>query len=204
MAYQKEWLLLSEAVERVTAVNRCTEDEARRDIALALADHKITLRGRIREVMDGEGCVRSNWSDHFPDAERTQVSGVDFSPPLHLAASDFDWAESRPRKYWPARRRNSADGPADQWLLERIELARGEVDRALCDGKERPATDLDSVLRAAAMLAGGSVTQKNAEEIARKAGVFSTRNEIRDRLKALHIEGIQGRKKNAVPPRNSA
>jgi hypothetical protein len=62
---------------------------------------------------------------------------------------------------------------------------------------DSPKPTLDQVLMEAANQNGGTLSQTKAEEIAKDAGVFTTREDLRNALPRLRIEGTQGRRRKA-------
>jgi hypothetical protein len=84
VAYTPDWEALADALQRVKATG-ATEDEARRDVCLALSDQKIRVQVRIA---DTEAGMRGE----------TRSGGV--VVPRDLTPDDFDWVLSRPLKPW--------------------------------------------------------------------------------------------------------
>ena len=79
--------------------------------------------------------------------------------------------------------------------FENVLVGRDELMKLFPAEAPKELSTLDGVLRAAANQNGGALTQANAEKIARAAGVFKNRDELRDALKRLKIQDKQGRKK---------
>jgi len=86
--------------------------------------------------------------------------------------------------------------------IENLRVRRDKILEAF--PVDAPKQTLDQVLRDAAKRRDGTLTQANAEAIARTSFVFKDREAVRRALVRLGIQGKQGRKKNAKTPRNSA
>jgi hypothetical protein len=85
VAYTPIWESLADALKRIMAIG-VSENEAKLDIALKIADQKLGIRVTIAEgTCDIVGIL----------------TGAQVGVPTHLAPEDFDWANSRPNKLWP-------------------------------------------------------------------------------------------------------
>ena len=85
MAYTPDWEPLEDALKRVMAIG-ATEDQAKKDLCLAVADKKIRVRAKIAA------------SD--PELGGGVFSGDWVRVPAHLRPVDFDWVGSRPFLPW--------------------------------------------------------------------------------------------------------
>jgi hypothetical protein len=93
---------------------------------------------------------------------------------------------------WRNGNRRTVDGPGD---IENVCVSRDDVLALFPAEAQKAIVTLDEVLRAAANQSGGKLTQITAEKMAREAGVFTTREELRDTIKRLEIQDKGGRKK---------
>lgn len=116
MAYTPDWESLAHALERAMATG-ITEDQAKRDLCLAVADKKIEVRVTIAA------------SDHSAGGEVFWDGNIRVPP--HLNPDDFDWKSSRPRRPWSIGPRL---GQHYSWIsgwksrpIDLIELSTGEV-----------------------------------------------------------------------------
>lgn len=138
---------------------------------------------RPLEARRGE-IPKFEWSDlHMPGDEPRKLS----EGPMTL---DESFVMGAVRQF-----DREEDGP------DRVRSERGIVYSGVCLlasdvlGEWQSRDTLDAVLLAAANLCGGKLTQAAAVEIARQRGVFTTREQVRERLKTLGIEDKQGRKR---------
>jgi hypothetical protein len=118
MAYISQWERLGDALARVTATGRVSQEEAQGDLCRAIADGAIRIRGKLRRHVTKP--LRSN----------AVLEGKDLQPPSELKPQDFDWDASRPVKPWMIPRGISE--PSGYWELEWIEVCRIDVTNVLC------------------------------------------------------------------------
>ena len=79
--------------------------------------------------------------------------------------------------------------------IENVRISRASIMAMFPADSPKPT--LDQVLMEAANQNGGTLSQTKAEEIAKDAGVFTTREDLRNALPRLRIEGTQGRRRKA-------
>ena len=124
MAYTPDWEPLADALQRIVATG-VAEDEAKKDISLALGDQKIRVQVRIA---DTEAGMRGE----------TRSAGI--VVPRDLAPDDFDWVHSRPLKPWligpasVAEHYFSVSGTESR-RIALIKLFRADVTKVLCGGE---------------------------------------------------------------------
>jgi hypothetical protein len=124
VAYTPDWEALADVLQRVKSTG-LTEDEARRDVCLALSDQKIRVQVRIA---DTEAGMRGE----------TRSAGI--VVPRDLAPDDFDWVLSRPLKPWligpasVAEHYFSVSGTESR-RIALIKLFRADVTNVLCGGE---------------------------------------------------------------------
>ena len=118
MAYEGEWLRLSEALTRVMEAAGISKEEARAEICRAVADRRIRIRGELGRLT----------TTHTTSAE--VLAGKAFEIPTDLGAENLDWAQSCPLGTWFVRRDHFR--LQGHWSLEWIELSRADVANVLC------------------------------------------------------------------------
>ena len=124
MAYTPDWEPLADALQRIVATG-VTEDEAKKDISLALGDQKIRVQVIIADTEVGM---------------RGESRSVGVFVPPNLTPDDFDWVLSRPLKPWligPASVTEhyfSVSGTESR-RIALIKLFRADVTKVLCGGE---------------------------------------------------------------------
>jgi hypothetical protein len=174
---------------------------ARADLWSKLSQGRIAasgLKGRIQ--FDGAEYSLDQEAMRPLDAERQEIDARNWTD-LHMPSDTPRALSEGPMGLNESRALNAVrlfdwkcDGP------DAVRSARG----VLYFDVRLPATQilaewelrnsLDELLLAEANRKGGTIGQKNAEQIARTHGFLEKREEIISRIKALNIDGKQGRK----------
>ena len=115
MVYTPAWEPLADALRRVVAATKISEQQAKTDICNAIGDLKITVR-----VFTGERAA----------------SGDKIRVPPRLNPDDFDWTNSRPISPWFVDRMPGQHPYYNGGYLRisSIELLKADVQAVLCHG----------------------------------------------------------------------